>query len=97
MLKNPLKTIKIKCQINKDNEAEIVTLVSDYLDITEGVWEVSLDTYCYKVNSPDFLETVYEVSTSLCTGCELDKSTNEYRTNNTVLGHIHAVRLVNEI
>lgn len=93
VLENPLKTIKVSTPVNQKCDKVTVNLVPAYLDILDGAWEVSLDTHCYKVIEPSQLDTVYEISTNLVNGIQLDKNTNCLTSNQIVLGHMHAVRL----
>jgi len=85
-----VKVIKAKGSINKDNKIIHVKLVPAYTDLYKGVWNISLSTYCFKVNEPAQLETVYAISSTLCTSIELSEIGLPV-SGLTTLGHIYAV------
>jgi len=90
VINNPLKIVKVKGVINKGNEFLNVNLVPAYMDLNKGIWNLSLDTYCFKVIAPAQLETVYELSTTLCTSIEVG-DTYLPASGLATLGHIYAV------
>lgn len=90
ILNNPLKIIKGKGQINKDNEIIHFNLVPAYLQLNRGVWNMSLDTFCFKVIGPSQLQTVYEISSSLCTCLQLGENLMPI-SGLATLGHMFAL------
>ena len=91
LIQNPLKVIKLCGKVNKDNQTLKTELVKAYLDLFQGNWIISLDSFCFKVNSPSQLETVYEISTSLCPGVFFNAETKRPSSDLTIIGHIYAV------
>jgi len=89
ILNNPLKIIKVKGKINKDKKIIPVNLVPAYMDLSRGIWNISLDSYCFKVIEPAQLETVYEISATLCTTLEFGENQRQ-SSGLATLGHIDA-------
>jgi hypothetical protein len=103
---NPLKQVRYrsvyKAQNRLSNYEEIenkwsVNIVPQYIDLTKGVWNVSLDSYVYKVSLPQVgtIDTILEVSTSLCTSYQSIAGKNLDKTVCTRLGSIHVYSKAN--
>jgi hypothetical protein len=95
---NPLKQIRFVAAYKANNGSKLVetenkwtvNIVPQYMDLTKGIWHVSLDSYVYKCNSPLKIDTIFEISTSLCTSFESIQGTNLNQSVFTRLGSIHA-------
>jgi hypothetical protein len=94
LINNPLKVIKIKGTFkdpeeqnyNNTNSLEIVT---SYMDLSKGVWNLSLDTYALKSNDDSkHLDCVLEVSTNFVSSFEYTKNTQSYQSTPAILGHM---------
>jgi hypothetical protein len=65
------------------------------MDLTQGIWNVSLDSYIYKLKKTIRVDTIFEVSTSLCTSFESVQGKNLNKAVFTRLGSIHAISPAN--
>jgi|APCry1669189241_1035207.scaffolds.fasta_scaffold137567_1 hypothetical protein len=103
---NPLKQVRYrsvyKAQNVQSNYEEIenkwkVNLVPQYMDLTKGIWNVSLDSYIYKISSPQTVtfDTILEISTSLCTSYQSIAGKSLNKTVFTRLGNIHVYSKAN--
>lgn len=90
IINNPLKIVKVTGILNKDQDVLHVNLVPAYMDLSKGIWCLSLDTYCFKAIAPAQLETVYEISSTLSTSMQLG-STFLPVSGLAILGHMYAV------
>jgi hypothetical protein len=91
VVQNPLKVIKLSGKINKDNDCLRRQLINAYLDLSKGNWIMSLDSYSFKVFTPEHLETVYEISSPFCTSISFDLQSRTAISDFALLGHIYAV------
>ena len=93
LLNNPLKIIKcrgtFKEEPNKRNEL-FVSLIPTYMDITKGVWNMSLDTYAMKTNKTDNpMNTVLEVTSNLVTSYKYNSENSDtFESTPAILGHM---------
>jgi hypothetical protein len=93
---NPLKQVRYVASYvaeNKSSFEEIqnrwnVSIVPQYMDLTKGIWNVSLDSYVYK--SKTQIDTVFEISTNLSFCYESVQGTNLNKSALTRLGSIHS-------
>lgn len=103
---NPLKQIRhvASYEASYDSSTSIflenknkwnVNIVPQYMDLTQGIWNVSLDSYIYKLKKPIRVDTIFEVSTSLCTSFESVQGKNLNKAVFTRLGSIHAISPAN--
>lgn len=96
ILSNPLKVVKVsgvyeeKSTTTNDNYFNI-PVVLPYMDISKGIWNLSLDTYIVKAKKPDQIETVVEVSSSGVTSYEFVEETGRHMSIPAPLGHIYTV------
>lgn len=96
LLNNPLKQITCNhtymFDINTKNETSkfFVPVVKEYMDLSKGIWNVSLDTYVFK-NSETAADTILDVSTNLVSGFLFDKTKNTHETKNVCLGKVFLV------
>jgi hypothetical protein len=91
VVQNPLKVIKLSAKINKDNDSLRTQLIKAYLDLSKGNWITSLDTFCFRVYNPVQLETVYEITSPMCTSISFDHDSKTAISDFALLGHIYAV------
>lgn len=92
ILSNPLKVVKCKGTFQEGQKDYFnVPIIPTYMDLTKGVWCISLDTYTVKFNKPDEIETVLEISSSVATNYEPLEETGRHVSSHTPLGHIYAV------
>lgn len=100
---NPLKQIRFEALYKASNGSVFVehehkwniTVVPEYMDLTTGIWNVTLDSYIYKLKVPNKIDTVFDISTNLCTSYQTEAKTNLNRSVFTRLGCIHAVSPLN--
>lgn len=93
LLNNPLKQITYTNTYTYDSTKKIekskffVPIVSNYMELAKGVWNVSLDTYVIK-NGDCNADTILDVSTNLVNGFFFDKQKNTHETKHACLGKI---------
>ncbi len=93
ILNNPLKVIKIKGTFkdpeNEHDNTNLLPLVTSYMDLSKGVWNMSLDTYALKSNNETkHLDCVLEVSTNLVNSFEYIGHTQNFQSVPAILGHM---------
>ena len=92
-LNNPLKQILFtnNYTYNSNSKSEknqfFVPTVKEYMDLSKGIWNVSLDTYVIK-NLDYAVDTVLDISTNLVSGIKFDKLRNTHESSNACLGKI---------
>ena len=94
ILNNPLKIITVKGtftvpETNSSNDI-FVNIVPSYMDLTKGVWNLSLDSYAIKTNEggKSKLDCVLEVSTNLVSAFEYQAGKSNYNSFSAPLGHM---------
>lgn len=81
---NPLKQLRFEAlykassgSVFVENEHKWnITVVPEYMDLTTGIWNVTLDSYIYKLKVPNKIDTVFDISTNLCTSYQTEAKTN---------------------
>jgi hypothetical protein len=95
LINNPLKVIKIKGTFKdpeeqNHNNTNCMEMVTSYMDLSKGVWNLSLDTYALKTNDQSkHLDCVIEVSTNFVSSFEYIKNTQNYQSVPAILGHMY--------
>lgn len=95
---NPLKQIRFVTLYEASYTSNLiekeykwsVNICPEYIDLTRGLWNVSLDSYVYKCTQPRKIDTIFEISTSLCTSFQQIQGTGLNTSVYTRLGSIHA-------
>ena len=78
LLNNPLKQITYTNTYTYDITKKVekskffVPVVTDYMELGKGVWNVSLDTYIIR-NSDNGADTILDISTNLVNGFFFNK------------------------
>ena len=96
LLTNPLKQVICRntYTYNMNSKSEeskfFVPVVKDYMDLSKGIWNVSLDTYVIKTNH-NAADIVLDISTNLVSGFLFDKKKNTNESRNVCLGKIFLV------
>lgn len=93
VINNPLKIIK--CSGTFKEELNIneyyINLIPTYMDISRGIWNISLDTYCIKSTTATPLKCIVEVSTNLVTAYKYKGTNNDtFESIPAPLGHMVA-------
>lgn len=94
---NPLKQIRFVTLYEASYNSKLVeneykwsvNICPEYIDLTRGIWNVSLDSYVYKCREPRKIDTIFEISTSLCSSFEQIQGTSLNKSVCTRLGSIH--------
>lgn len=95
VINNPLKVIKMKGTFKYPedrNDANInyLEIVPSYMDLSKGVWNMSLDSYALKTNDESkHLDCVLEVSTNFVNSFEYIQLTRNFQSVPAVLGHMY--------
>jgi hypothetical protein len=102
LVNNPLKQIiwEEKYIYNRNSKSEkikfFVPIVQEYMDLSKGVWNVSLDTYVIK-NLDYAVDTVLDISTNLVSGIRINKSANTHESQNVCMGKIYLFAAPNTV
>ena len=92
IISNPLKVVKVTGTFVQNSDSDTtpfyVPIIPAYLDITKGVWNMSLDSYCVKVHKPSTANLVLEISSSAVTAYEELDQTGRHVSVSAPLGHI---------
>jgi hypothetical protein len=84
---NPLKSVTVKKNIVSSEETILVNLPKDYINLSVGTWQVSLDYSVAVVKNHGQFDALYEIKTSLVTGIELGEN-KRWTSDYAVLGHL---------
>jgi hypothetical protein len=79
----------------KEESKHYIKLVKEYMDLSKGVWNVTADTYVYRINKPNSssgydADLTLDVSTNLVTGYSVDNETNTHQSRPVCLGQFSA-------
>jgi hypothetical protein len=97
VLNNPLKQVVWSgtytfSRNQKDEQSKFfIRMVKEYMDLSKGIWNVTLDTYIVKSTLPDPVDTVLDVSTNLVSGFQSDQKTNTHESKNVCLGKMFLI------
>ena len=95
IISNPLKVVKFTGTFVQKSGSEsapfYLPIIPAYLDVTKGVWNMSLDTYCIKVKKPTDANLILEISSSAITAYENLDLTGRHVSVAAPLGHIYII------
>lgn len=96
-VQNPLKqvicnnTYTYNITSKSENSKFYVPIVKDYMDLSKGVWNVSLDTYVIKNNGARTADTILDISTNMVSGFLHNRKENTNNAQNICLGKIFLI------
>jgi hypothetical protein len=96
-VQNPLKqvicnnTYTYNINSKSENSKFYVPIVKDYMDLSKGVWNVSLDTYVIKNNGARTADTILDISTNMVSGFLHNRKENTNNAQNICLGKIFLI------